>query len=111
MLWRQRHCLEVVDEVIYFLTSSKTVVMSSHTQFSFRKVTAGVPQGSILLFLIYCNDLLDVVFRINTVPYVDDTSLFASNKDQKQLGNILGDKFGINLEGMVFSKWFQAKSI
>ena len=42
-------------------------------------VNAGVPQGSILdstLFLLYINDLPDVI--CNIVIYVDDTTLYSN---------------------------------
>ena len=63
------------------------------------KITCGVPQGSILgplLFLLYVNDMPDVVKDSSIYLYADDTVLLNYGKNminvkndmQRDLGNI-----------------------
>ena len=62
-----------------FLKSRKQRVVLNGQHSSWSDVLAGVPQGSILgllLFLIYINDLSDVL-QCNPKLFADDTLLFA----------------------------------
>ena len=63
----------------YMCNRRKQCVTVDGTCSSYVSVTSGVPQGSVLgplLFLIYINDLPDVVFNSVKV-FADDTQLFA----------------------------------
>ena len=57
----------------------KTVFNSTSSDFS--QITVGVPQGPVLgplLFLVYINDLCDVLEKSDTFLYADDTVLVTS---------------------------------
>ena len=53
-----------------------------NTGFSkWREILLGVPQGSVLLFNIYINDLLFLTENTNVCNYVDDTTFYACDSD------------------------------
>ena len=76
-------------------------------------ITTGVPQGSILgplLFIIYLNDISKFSTLINTITYVDDTTLmgnlskFKSNGERDLSGNI-------NYELTKLSDWLKVNRL
>ena len=77
-------------------------------QFSpWTKVNAGVPQRSILgflLFLIYINDLANVL-QSNPKTLVDDTSLFSTVQDITRKTVRLSMIFEKSLNGQYNEKW------
>lgn len=62
-----------------FLTNRSQIVKIDKTESSPRKVTFGIPQGSILgplLFLIYINNVHKIGLKGDVTLYADDTCLF-----------------------------------
>ena len=66
-------------------------------------MSVGVPQGSMLgplLFIVYINDLSSLDLESKVILYADDTVLYYSSKDIKDLENKL------NADLVVLSRWF-----
>ena len=73
----------------YVHNREQRVVLNGQTS-EWRKIKAGVPQGSVLgplLFLIYINDLPDGITSICKI-FADDTSLFSFNELNSDLERI-----------------------
>lgn len=68
-----------------------------------KHVTCGVPQGSVLgpkLFILYINDICTVSDKLKYVVFADDTNLFCSGGNIKELLKT------VELELMKLTKWF-----
>ena len=71
-------------------------------------ITCGVPQGSILgplLFIIFINDLHLVSNKLNFIMFADDTNLFCSDRNIKNLFQ------KANVELNKISEWFRANKL
>lgn len=72
------------------------ICVSYHTSTSLlQPVTTGVPQGSILgplLFVVFFNDVTDVVKKAKLIKYADDTVLYFGSKDVIVINNTLTDE-------------------
>jgi len=72
------------------------------------KITHGVPQGSVLgpkLFILYINDICEVLDKLQCILFADDTSLYASGKDLQLLLN------SVETELESLRKWFEANKL
>ena len=71
-------------------------------------ITHGVPQGSVLgpkLFIMYINDIGEVLTMLKHVLFADDTSLHSSGRDLGQLLNTVEDELKL------LKKWFDANKL
>ncbi|MEL7522377.1 MAG: reverse transcriptase family protein, partial [Cyanobacteria bacterium J06553_1] len=67
-----------------YLSNRQQYVYVNNQSSSRRKVSCGVPQGSILgplLFLVCINDLPNSNTELNTILFADDSTLFCSHDD------------------------------
>ena len=67
-------------------------------------ITGGVPQGSILLFLIFMNDLPSCQLSSEMILYADDTVIYYSSADMLDLESIISNWFSSNLLTLNISK-------
>ena len=71
-----------------YLSNRKQYIAYNNKSTSFKDITCGVRQGSILgplLFLIYMNDLPNMASMLDPTMFADDTNLFFSNSNIKTL--------------------------
>ena len=76
-----------------YLTERKQCVLLNGCRSSIRNLNAGVPQGSILgpmFFLIYINDLVDVV-KTGIRLYADDSTLFVISDSPEEAAEALNE--------------------
>ena len=74
----------VTDWVKNYLTNRQQRVFANGTYSSYLNVTQGVPQGSVLgplFYIVYANDLINIVKNCNIAMYADDTVLYISGKN------------------------------
>ena len=97
---------KLLDWFQSYLSNRRQCVMVNGVTSNIRNITAGVPQGSILgpmLFLIYINDIVDVV-ETNIRLYADDSTLFVIKNNQHDAAVALNkDLENISLWA---KKWF-----
>ena len=71
-----------------YLFSRKAVVSYNNCLSEVHEIYSGVPQGSILgplLFLVFFNDITDVVNHSKVIKYADDTVLYVADKQTQSI--------------------------
>ena len=92
----------------YLENRKQFVSYDNNKQSSLLSITCGVPQGSILgplLFLLYVNDLYMASNVIKPIMFADDTNLFFSHKNIKELFKTMNQEL-INIQ-----QWFNANKL
>lgn len=90
------------------MNNRKQTVTISSVKSSFKEISCGVPQGSILgplLFLIYINDLPNALRFSFPIMYADDTNIFYSGKNLTEIENSL------NNDLHTLSNWLSANKL
>ena len=93
--------------VSYLRNRTQYVTYNGHSS-EVKRITCGVPQGSILgplLFLIYINDLYRVCSHTMPILFADDSNLFSNNSDLHAIENML------NQELADISGWLKANKL
>ena len=77
-------CNEVLALFKSYLENREQKVLANNVFSSAQTITQGVPQGSVLgplFYILYANDLVDVVKYCKVALYADDTVLYIANPD------------------------------
>ena len=80
----------------YLENRTQFIQFGSHRSY-YRRISCGVPQGSILgplLFIIYVNDLPNVSSLTQSLLFANDTNLFCSHRNTDHLVSISNNKLG-----------------
>ena len=75
---------EVLNWVRSYLASRGQRVYANDTYSAYMSIKQGVPQGSVLgplFYIIYANDLTNVIKNCKVALYADDTVLYVANKN------------------------------
>lgn len=92
----------------YLSNRKQYITFDNGKNTTLRRITCGVPQGSILgplLFLIYVNDLYNASSKMLPVMFADDTNLFLSDMDIPRLF------LKMNKELEKVSLWFKSNKL
>lgn len=91
-----------------YLSNRFQFVKMNNIESHLRRVTCGVPQGSVLgpkLFIIYLNDICTVSNILKFVMFADDTNVFCAGENMKQLIQI------IERELTMLKKWLDLNKL
>ena len=107
LLTAKLRCYRLVQNAVEFfknyLSNRYQCCKINNTLGDWRKIIAGVPQGSLLgplLFNIFLNDIFFFLKNANLGSYADDSTLYAYNKNLETVISNLRQEFSI------LSNWF-----
>ena len=95
------------DWIRSYLCNRPQYVKYGEEKSSSKQIICGVPQGSILgplLFLIYINDLSKISELLFMVMYADDTNIFLSGKNLKDLETTMNKELSSLTEWLAANK-------
>ena len=91
----------VIDWVESYLSDRCQRVFANGIRSSFQSITQGVPQGSVLgplFYIIYANNISNVINKCEIALYADDTVLFTSDLNfGKAISNLQEDLKSLNV--------------
>ncbi len=91
-----------------YLSNRQQYVIYNKMHSDKKRILCGVPQGSIigpLLFLLYINDLANVSKKLKFILFADDTNVFYTGKNIKDVSNTLNEE----LKHM--NSWFKVNKL
>ena len=91
-----------------YLSERRIVTVVNNATSNERSLSHGVPQGSILgplLFTIFINDLPDIFKRSSVHLYADDTVIYFSHGDAKEVQSVL------NSEMLKLDDWMRTNNL
>ena len=91
-----------------YLHNRQQYVVYNNSESSYKTITCGVPQGSILgplLFLLYINDISYCSNILAFILFADDTNIICSNSNIWELMRT------VNAELVILSDWFKANRL
>ena len=74
----------VIDWFRSYLTDRRQQVLANNVRSAFQTITQGVPQGSVLgplFYILYANDIVNVIKNCNVALYADDTVIYTASRD------------------------------
>ena len=88
---------KIYDWIKNYLQDRTQKTLANNINSGIQKITCGLPQGSImgpLLFLIYINDISNILLKTKCFLYADDTVLYSINSDLAQATQDMEEDLG-----------------